>query len=71
MSQEGKIKWYSLAKGYGFITPEDGSDDVFVHHSLLPDEKTRPPGEGERVRFEAEEGERGLRATRVERLDAG
>ncbi|RMH20287.1 MAG: cold shock domain-containing protein [Acidobacteria bacterium] len=66
--QEGTVKWYSLAKGYGFITPDDGGEDVFVHHSVLPDEKTQPLQPGDRVRFEPTQGERGARAARVERL---
>ena len=65
---EGTVKWYSLAKGYGFITPDEGSEDIFVHHSLLPDEKVRPLLEGERVRFELSAGPRGARACKVERF---
>lgn len=68
MLREGSVKWYSLAKGYGFVTPDEGGDDVFVHHSIVPDEKTRPLVEGERVRFEVTEGPRGVRALRLERL---
>lgn len=67
MQLEGTVKWYSLAKGYGFITPDEGGEDVFVHHSIVPDEKVRPLVEGERVRFEVTQGPRGARAQRIER----
>jgi len=66
--QEGTVKWYSLAKGYGFITPDGGSEDVFVHHSSVPDEKLRPLLPGERVRYETKPTPRGLRAHNIRRL---
>lgn len=65
---EGTVKWYSLAKGYGFITPDDGGDDVFIHHSAVPDEKVRPLLQGERVRYELVDGPRGARAQKIERI---
>jgi CspA family cold shock protein len=63
--QEGTVKWFSSEKGYGFIAPNDGSDDVFVHHSEVPGEDLR---DGEEVQFNVEEGPKGLNATNVERL---
>jgi CspA family cold shock protein len=63
--QEGTVKWFSSEKGYGFIAPNDGSDDVFVHHSEVPGEDLR---EGEQVQFNVEQGPKGLNATNVERL---
>jgi CspA family cold shock protein len=55
----GTVKWFSDAKGYGFITPSDGSKDVFVHFSALPGEGFKTLSEGANVEFEAEEGPKG------------
>ncbi len=63
--QEGTVKWFSSEKGYGFIAPNDGSEDVFVHHSEVPGEDLR---DGEEVQFNVEQGPKGLNATNVERL---
>ena len=63
--QEGTVKWFSSEKGYGFIAPNDGSDDVFVHHSEVPGEDLR---DGEEVQFEVEQTPKGLSAVNVERL---
>ena len=63
--QEGTVKWFSSEKGYGFIAPNDGSDDVFVHHSEVPGEDLR---DGEEVQFSVEQTPKGLSATNVERL---
>ena len=63
--QEGTVKWFSSEKGFGFIKPNDGSEDVFVHHSEVPGEDLR---DGEEVQFNVEEGPKGLNATNVERL---
>ncbi|MEM9596220.1 MAG: cold shock domain-containing protein [Acidobacteriota bacterium] len=65
VTTEGVVKWYSLAKGYGFIDDSEGRD-VFVHHSVILD-----PGElvdGDRVRFERVPGERGPLARDVQRI---
>jgi CspA family cold shock protein len=61
----GTVKWFSAEKGYGFITPEDGSRDVFVHFSGIVGEGHRSLDEGQRVSFNAEEGEKGPRAVDV------
>lgn len=62
---EGKVKWFSDEKGYGFIEPEDGSQDVFVHHSAIEGTGFKTLAENEAVQFEVEQGPKGLRATNV------
>ena len=61
----GTVKWFSGEKGYGFITPDDGSDDVFVHFSKIEGAGYRSLNEGDKVRFETEPGQKGLQATGV------
>lgn len=65
MRTTGTVKWFSDNRGYGFITPEDGGDDCYVHHSAIQGMGFRTLCEGERVEFEI--GER-ARAQDVERL---
>lgn len=66
---KGKVKWFSDQKGYGFITPEDGSQDVFVHHSVIQGGGFRTLAENEPVEFELEAGEKGPRASNVAKVD--
>jgi CspA family cold shock protein len=61
----GTVKWFSDAKGYGFITPSDGSADVFVHHSGIAGSGFKSLAEGARVEFEPVEGPKGPQATNV------
>ena len=61
----GTVKWFSDEKGYGFITPEDGSKDLFVHHSGIAGEGFKSLTEGAKVEFEATEGQKGPQATNV------
>ncbi len=62
---EGKVKWFNETKGYGFITPEDGGKDVFVHHTGIEAEGYRTLKEGETVTFDVEEAEKGPKAVGV------
>lgn len=64
----GTVKWFSSEKGYGFITPEDGGNDVFVHFSAINSTGFRTLNEGDQVEFDVEEGQRGLQAANVTRL---
>jgi cold shock protein len=61
----GTVKWFSDEKGYGFITPEDGSKDLFVHFSGIAGEGFKSLSEGARVEYEATEGQKGPQATNV------
>ena len=63
----GKVKWFSNQKGYGFITPENGTD-VFVHHTGITGEGYKSLQEGQKVSFEIEKGPKGDHATNVVRL---
>lgn len=61
----GTVKWFSDEKGFGFITPESGSKDVFVHHSNIAGSGFSTLAEGAKVEFETQEGPKGLEATGV------
>ncbi len=61
----GTVKWFSDAKGYGFITPDEGGADLFVHYSGIADGGFRTLAEGARVEFEVREGRKGLEAFNV------
>jgi len=63
---KGNVKWFSEKKGYGFITQEDGGDDVFVHHKNIVMEGFRKLVEGQNVTYEVQESEKGLQAVNVE-----
>ncbi len=62
----GTVKWFNESKGYGFITPQDGSKDVFVHHSGILGSGFKTLGEGQRVTFSIEQGPKGPSATDVQ-----
>ncbi len=64
----GKVKWFSDTKGYGFITPEDGSRDVFVHYSAVTGDGFKTLAEDDEVEFDVEDGQKGLRAINVVKL---
>jgi len=61
----GTVKWFNDKKGFGFITPEDGSEDLFVHHTNITAEGFRTLKEGQRVEFEPAQGRKGPEATNV------
>jgi CspA family cold shock protein len=61
----GTVKWFSNDKGYGFITPDDGSNDVFVHFSSIEGDGYRSLEEGSKVEYETEQGPKGPAATGV------
>ena len=62
---QGTVKWFNDQKGFGFISPDDGSPDVFVHHSEVQMEGFKTLSEGQKVSFETTQGEKGPRATQV------
>ncbi|MBO8127315.1 MAG: cold shock domain-containing protein [Firmicutes bacterium] len=64
---QGKVKWFSAEKGYGFIEREDG-DDVFVHFSAIQGEGFRTLEEGQSVKFEIVEGQKGPQAANVQKI---
>ena len=67
MSQ-GKVKWFSDQKGFGFITPDDGSKDVFVHHSAIQGNGFKTLSENDAVEYDVEQGQKGPRAVNVVKL---
>jgi len=66
--QTGTVKWFNEAKGFGFIAPEDGGKDVFVHFSGIAGDGFKTLAEGQRVQFESKEGPKGLQAVEVSAL---
>ena len=65
---KGTVKWFNDKKGYGFITPEDGSEDCFVHFSAVKGEGFRTLQEGDKVEFEITQGEKGRQASDVAKM---
>jgi cold shock protein len=64
----GTVKWFSDDKGFGFITPDEGDRDLFVHHSGIAMEGYRSLAEGLRVSYEEEQGDKGPKAVNVQKL---
>lgn len=65
---KGTVKWFNADKGYGFISPEDGSKDLFVHHSEIQVDGYATLNEGQQVEYEVGEGQKGPCATKVKAL---
>ena len=65
---QGTVKWFNSEKGYGFITPEDGGKDVFVHYSAIEGSGYKSLEEGQRVSFELGQGQKGPQADHVHAL---
>ncbi len=63
---QGTVKWFNDAKGFGFIEPQEGGEDVFVHHSSIVGTGFKSLAEGQAVSFEVENGQKGLSATNVQ-----
>jgi CspA family cold shock protein len=62
---EGTVKWFNSEKGYGFLAPDGGGADVFVHYSSIQSSGYRTLDEGQRVSFDVEQGQKGPQATKV------
>ena len=65
---EGTVKWFNGEKGYGFVTPDGGGKDVFVHHSVIEGTGFKTLQDGETVEYEFEDGPKGMKATKVRRV---
>ena len=68
MRTTGTVKWFNETKGFGFITPEDGQKDCFVHHSAIAGQGFKTLNEGERVEFDVVQGAKGPAAENGVRL---
>jgi CspA family cold shock protein len=69
MRMSGTVKWFNDSKGFGFISPEDGSKDCFVHHSAIQGSGFKTLAEGARVEFDRVEGQKGPAAENVVQTD--
>jgi len=65
---QGTVKWFSEEKGYGFIRPDDGGEDLFVHHTGIAGEGFKSLDEGDKVTYEATQGRKGMQAENVSRV---
>jgi CspA family cold shock protein len=65
---QGTVKWFNAEKGFGFITPDEGGSDLFVHHTAIQDRGFRTLDENQRVSFDVTQGQKGPQATNVIKL---
>ena len=63
----GTVKWFNDAKGFGFITPDDGGDDLFAHFSAIVEAGFKSLAEGQRVSFEVTDGAKGKQASNIQK----
>lgn len=68
MAEKGKVKWFNADKGFGFITPDDGSTDVFAHFSAIEGRGYRSLNEGQEVEYELKDGPKGPQAAEIRAL---
>ena len=68
MSKTGKVKWFNDAKGFGFVTPDDGSKDVFVHFSSISGDGFKSLAEGDKIEFDVEDSDKGPKAANVRKI---
>lgn len=66
---KGTVKWFNAAKGYGFIEPEGGGEDIFAHYSAIEMDGYKTLKRGQPVEFEIQQGPKGLQASRIRRND--
>jgi cold shock protein len=65
---QGTVKWFNDDKGYGFITPDEGGNDLFVHHSGIAGNGFKNLEEGNKVSYEATQGQKGMQANNVSKV---
>jgi CspA family cold shock protein len=65
---QGTVKWFNAEKGFGFITPDEGGQDLFVHHSSIESTGFRTLDENQRVSFTVGQGQKGPQATNVQKI---
>ena len=68
MAPEGTVKWFNEDKGYGFISPDEGGEDLFVHYSAIVGNGFRSLEEGAKVTYEATQGKKGMQANNVSKV---
>ena len=68
MAQQGTVKWFNAEKGFGFITPDGGGPDLFVHHTAIQGSGFKTLDENQRVGFETGQGQKGPQATNVNKI---